>query len=977
MDPGRTPTPEERLRRQRHLVQKLIDDAKHIGEILSQERQKLKDLEISHAGDLDSKIKHLRISGEPPDLEDIPMRSPTILPSTHTEIEGDNSVQLDYAPGDTRFNPYFMAKYGAPSTVDAQKRPLAVIFDIDVQRFVDQELESGDDLWDLVIVSGLPSTGLSWSLSPPVATTVGEYLCRRWPDISELMRLIIERLSGNPTHNKPVAEQQLATSVLVDPKSRDPGSKVMVPAKVEKTALPSSGRDVATGIKDKQKKGWVVTTGNQSKASTETNTSKNHDKSARFEPCWELRPAEDLIGLTVSAFRDTEAKNPAELLMFMSGSTPQQADLVEALAWLSAVLCNVPKQKFPNACSVQLREIIRSDHTAFQVSLSHQGMHLRATGDCWASLFPSTPCTVGFPVCAPSDRATGLDLSFELMCTLCGIEYEVVENGGVVLYGQQSVVYPVFKENNCVQWHFIPCQDTSIINHAQWGQRLLCDDLDLLRNMRRHLLGLWNQPEITLGSDCIDFSNPKLKYSGAKPMNNLLTKDNITVGGAISLPKVLTLNGAYNFKIAKTRRNQYMKNFEGNLHRMINSPVILYNPVEKRAWMVSFVSVVLHLARYRAWLQRELGFRIPGCVAAADGGRAAFGSIRENYRSPLKIPMENEELSEDERNLTIRDYIEDVLASLDVARRESSRTRGIFRERILGFEFADIAKMKENMTMRRCNFDAVATGWAPLLDAVSIVLFYDGLSDPIVPSTQSQRAWERAGHCGRTMWRRVPEGYNILAASLPCLDYMSEHLNTGPNIRRLSYDYCWHSPCPRLFDLCARTRHHICNRLQELRPDGPDVVGPILSDENRKNAAVAFRFSTDMQTIQDHNPPGVGYTPTPPGTPSRIPPTPLASLPPAIRDGASLEPPLDTVGLDRTDTRREARLADEPVAAARTERVRIEPGGQSHTEMRHPGASRRSRGPAREQRRVERRRTARNGNIGQKSRSGGFWLFGK
>ncbi|KEF51427.1 uncharacterized protein A1O9_12576 [Exophiala aquamarina CBS 119918] len=762
--PGpRIPVPNAKLQQQRNILRKLDDerlsrlrDLKSIEERISRKTQKLEDIEFPYHQDaehLPERINQLRMA------EDYP------------EIEDHGSVPLKYAPGDKRFKPYFVEKYQVPS----RNNDLARMVDIDVQDFMERELDTGDDLWDLVVVSGLTSSPLSRNQPPPLAVTVGEYFC------------------GN----------------LVDPKSV-----------VEHNKLPDPGTTAHNSFKDKRKKSWTVTPENQW---TDTCTLQDFDKSPRSAPYWE--------------------------------------------------------------------------------------------------------------------------------CIISGIEYEVVETGGVVLYGQKLVVYAVLRENNYVQCHFIPCEDTSVIRNTQWDTQSFSGPL--------------SEPEIILGSDCVDFSSLKLSYSSAQPMKQMLIKDSITIGGAISLPKVLTLNGAYNFKIAKTRKNLYMKNFEGNLHRLINSPVILYSPAEKRAWMVSFVSVALHVAPHRAWLQRELEFRIPRCASTADGGRAAFRTIRDNYKSPLKAPMENEELSEDERSLTIRDYMEDVLASLDVARRESFRARGIFRERILGFELADIVKMKEHITMRRRNLDAVATGWAPLLDAVSIVLFYDGLSDPIVPSTRSQHSQEISGYCGQTMWRSVPEGYNILTASWPCLDYMSEHLNRGPNIRRLIYDYCWRAPNRRLFDLCTRQRHHICNRLQELRPDGLDIASPTLTDENRRTAAVAFKFSTDVQTIQDNQSSvEVDPNPTPLAAPPRTPPTPAAPVQnPGTGgiDGALLDPP-DNLRLGRPHLGRQGLLRDVPVAAVRAESRPNELGGQLHRGGHHNVTSRRPRSTNQEHRRGE-RRTVRSGNV--------------
>jgi hypothetical protein len=40
------------------------------------------------------------------------------------------------------------------------------------------------------------------------------------------------------------------------------------------------------------------------------------------------------------------------------------------------------------------------------------------------------------------------------MYYLCGLEYEVLEGNGLVLYGTKSMVYPVRQLGDFVEWHF-------------------------------------------------------------------------------------------------------------------------------------------------------------------------------------------------------------------------------------------------------------------------------------------------------------------------------------------------------------------------------------------------------------------------------------------------------------------------------------------------------------------------------------------
>jgi hypothetical protein len=206
---------------------------------------------------------------------------------------------------------------------------------------------------------------------------------------------------------------------------------------------------------------------------------------------------------------------------------------------------------------------------------------------------------------------------------------------------------------------------------------MLVNDLETLREAKRHFLGLWSDPCITLGTDSVNYT--KIGWSAAEEVRQETTGDGFIFGGSIGLPKVLTLNWSQTFKVARSRKNQYMVNFEANLHRMINSPVILYCPSEKRAWMVSFVSVLLHLARARASFQSSLGFHVPPCESRSNGGQAAFDCLHAYHRQSLKKPAENESLSDEEQKFTVENYVNEVLAAMECARRESCRAKGLLR----------------------------------------------------------------------------------------------------------------------------------------------------------------------------------------------------------------------------------------------------------------------------------------------------------
>lgn len=608
-------------------------------------------------------------------------------------------------PGALHFKELFIQEHGIPGGTAARGPPIALLFNLDVPKFYRDELDATGSLLDLIVLTGAFNF---W------ATTVGEYVDFLWPKSSKVIRQIFCQMCaptpGNDTQaTNPSSGTKNSQPIPEKDNKHTDRSQKRTQTKVKPLSEGSAERlppDTTTSVAEKgQMKYQKSTTETQSHIASKFEVLRKMSSNEFQQPQWEIIPGSD-AGLGVAAFRVRQDKDNLGHLMFLSGSISEQADLVAALGWLFLILHN--SSQGPEDYVAQLKHGIEQGHAVYTFELQSTGPIRRHNGDCWLPLLPRTPCALEYASKVRSSEVYGLEVAFEMMCYLCGLEYEMIENGGVVLYGRHAVVYPVLKEGDYLRWHFEPCEPPCTPRSKSWGRRLYCDDLESLRGCKRHVLGLWEDPEVTLGTDLVDHST--LAYSSAQMMNEIRNKDGVSIGGSITAPKMFTVSWTQTYRVANSRRNQTMEHFEADLQRRKNSSVILYSPSQKTAWMVSFVSVLLQLVRHRAYAQRELGFHVPACPATADGGAASFATIRLNFRSPLKRPVGNEVLHEDELKYTVQNYVEEVLASLDLVSREAAKAKGVFRDRIVGYEFADIAKMKPRMTMRRSNLDAIYRG---------------------------------------------------------------------------------------------------------------------------------------------------------------------------------------------------------------------------------------------------------------------------
>lgn len=421
----------------------------------------------------------------------------------------------------------------------------------------------------------------------------------------------------------------------------------------------------------------------------------------------------------------------AGVTFLMIGDKGQCALILEVVAWLCSALRTTSTNGIEESRSI-LENVVEGTEHMFQIINQPTALKADGLGSCWTLLVPKF-VTAKFPVPFRPNQMYGMETSFELLCFLCGLEYEVVDEGGVVLYGERSIVYPIRNEGDGVQWHFEPRDLLSEGCKAMNGQesRLIIDDLRILWTAKRHFLGLWADSRITLGTELLDSSN--IRWSTLPEMKKERMADGIFVGGSITIPRFLNLTVTKSYKIAKSRKSIYLANFEAKMQSLINVPTILFCVSDLRSWMVPFVSVVLHLARARADHQKDLGLDIPPCELEPDGGQAAFNIIQRYCQNSFRDYWKQADERLKEQATVIENYISEVWAALDCVSRETHKAKRYFRMQMCGYEMADLARLKPRLRMKRHRLEVHSAGWTPLLDEVPLALFYEGLSEPIIP----------------------------------------------------------------------------------------------------------------------------------------------------------------------------------------------------------------------------------------------------
>lgn len=148
--------------------------------------------------------------------------------------------------------------------------------------------------------------------------------------------------------------------------------------------------------------------------------------------------------------------------------------LLEALVWLCEAI-RVPKPSSSlgmstSSCqvecsSVRFKTVNAPDHAesadacslklCFKLqALSH---HLILKDNCWLPLFESgviaTRARSETSKSGKEDCFHGLEVSFDLMVQLSGVELPILIDGGVILAGYQTALVPTCIAGNSIQWH--------------------------------------------------------------------------------------------------------------------------------------------------------------------------------------------------------------------------------------------------------------------------------------------------------------------------------------------------------------------------------------------------------------------------------------------------------------------------------------------------------------------------------------------
>lgn len=454
----------------------------------------------------------------------------------------------------------------------------------------------------------------------------------------------------------------------------------------------------------------------------------------------------------------------------------------------------------------------------FDIGTSYEDL-VSAEDSCWLPLFGNAVIAHGFPIPERGEEM-GLEVGLDLMAALSGARHAVEYQNSVVLKGFSTMLLPVGKTADRVQWHLARSRDedepisykTGI---AQCKERVGLDQLDVVSLMNtRAIVGWCSSAETDLGSPHYDYANIDYSKARAARLESRLE------GGSFGFQHFGMAR--VDFRLGrKDIKFHYLR--EGPFRSIVSAaertPVALYDTMERRGWLVPATAVLLHMAQHRHFLEPFVGSSGPMHL-----------QMKHTAKETL---LENRQVSlSDDGSYAFRDLISEIWSMLEflIARASDQRCvpgkplKAHTGRRLGGFEYKAIVQQRSPISPKECPLRGASGGWLSLVEDIdALVLFASGFGNVIHPKDPDQEVICHG-------WRTLPSNKDYLATSVSTLLDLYDAAGCRLDREFLSPSGLrWHRGASSLFEPCLTPRRFqcTCSRLQHIVTHSRgQVVGP-------------------------------------------------------------------------------------------------------------------------------------------------------
>ncbi|KUJ07843.1 uncharacterized protein LY89DRAFT_765910 [Mollisia scopiformis] len=380
---------------------------------------------------------------------------------------------------------------------------------------------------------------------------------------------------------------------------------------------------------------------------------------------------------------------------------------------------------------------------------------------CWLPLFKNAVIATGFPTAARTNHEIGVEIPLEMMAVLIGAERAVEHDGGILIKGFSSVLVPVARKNDSVQWHLLENSDGTRLKYSDIRERcqdrLSIDELsqESLREMRvflgwlRHAKSFFGTPEVA-------YKN--ITASKADKASKTLSLTDITVG--------FSKLGSASTKFALGAREVRYISRANRLERLLDAAeemdICLYDFDFQRSWMASGTEVLLHLIHTKHTVK-------PFCIAGQEI-TLEFASPAENGPDACRAAIMSmaslslySSTSVSVTSYCVQDLVNDLWLRLEKLE-EPGDQPGIpismkFSTKLAGYEIMDIVLDKGVLRQKEVSLKNTSGKWLDIIKACDgVVLFGSHFGHLIRPALSNK------GLCPD--WTNLPDGKDYMATTV-------------------------------------------------------------------------------------------------------------------------------------------------------------------------------------------------------------------
>ncbi|ESZ91488.1 hypothetical protein SBOR_8117 [Sclerotinia borealis F-4128] len=520
---------------------------------------------------------------------------------------------------------------------------------------------------------------------------------------------------------------------------------------------------------------------------------------------------------------------PHTLKVTVEGPEEVQSDIAQTLAWLAAAVRSSNLTK------------LHESRASMEFYLDDGGLNCEVKSlpltplvnfckysSCWHALFTNSVIAIDYPPSKPRGSGKGLDISVELLIALARTTIITELYKGFIIQGYQFILIPVKEliteraEASCpnatVQWHLIDTRSSdvssaSLPNKVDSRVRSVAKNDETLRSFigpgNRAFLGWCGKINIHVGTDTRTVQNGAVKLQAPvtdgpcgcalpyrDPRQRILQSTARDAGRARTITAVsatasggghgATGGAGATLGIGESREAAVVGRF-GSLKETLQTRskenIVLYDTATRRAWMVPYLNVLLHLVHLRerattphrehSMINMPFAAQHAGGASSSDG--PAWDAIQpyldlldtENFNknrlSRLKAHFTEKELRL-KNALRFADHLEYLITVIDAALAKNvawrSKEMSIFHHsKIYGFEMEELS-YAASLGYKEQKLHHTSGGWAKMRRNREQVFFCSGIGDLITPESDCKL-------CSKC--QSVPTNMDYLVAPVSCL----------------------------------------------------------------------------------------------------------------------------------------------------------------------------------------------------------------